>query len=237
MWGFVFLFLFFGGHRPVIDFVSSKLDVDISGHWWGGDELIKSKEVKIKVIEQANLVGDDGPTGSSVKSDGRLKQIRELQDEINKIRADKIPINIYIYSFARPNQFSLIRFRQFRKISGGSRNEVESREEYNYTIRGNKIIYWEKRKTAAKPEPIVEKFWYYKVSGDGKQLLLSISPDFLEPIILKNRPASFRKKPRFLGIKQTKPACPYAQVSLRHTSPFKQSTRSALTRASMRDPA
>jgi hypothetical protein len=42
-----------------------------------------------------------------------------------------------------------------------------------------------KERLEAENSEEMEKIWYYKVSSDGKQLLLSISPNFLDPLILE----------------------------------------------------
>ena len=128
-------------------------------------------------------------------------------EQIKEIRKDGI-MNIKIYSFNSSDQFSVINFDRTRKNPGpGTVDQREVIMKGSYTIRGNKIIYrikrerkLIKRKNSEQYEWVdvystlenrnpeeMEMFWYYKVSDaadGGKQLLLSTSPDFLEPTTL-----------------------------------------------------
>lgn len=89
------------------------------------------------------------------------------------------------YSFHSRTNFS----RTFSIIYTGFPEYSGGKESFIYTIRGNKIIYKIKRgkkeRLETKNSEEMEKIWYYKVSSDGKQLLLSTSPDFLDPLILE----------------------------------------------------
>ena len=190
VWGFVFLLLFFGAHRPVINFGSSLLAGDVEGHWWGENYWIKKREREIKILGEKVFNETDVEIKAELEGD-----IQAEREGIKGIRKDGI-MNIDVYSFNSLDQFSVINFVRNRK-SPGTVDVREEKMEGSYTILGNKIIYRIKKEVSTlaigNPEEM-EMFWYYKVSDGGKRLLLSTSPDFLEPITLTKGSHQFPPK-------------------------------------------
>ena len=193
VWGFVFLLLFFGAHRPVINFASSWLAGDVEGHWWGENEFIKIEERKIKKEEEKLF-------NETITSKKKIieKDIRDLRNSIEKYELkDQKRIKIHTFN---SGQFSVVQFEnstQFNFLREPTDEMADNRKlilEGSYSIHRNKIMYKRKRSDdklrIGNPEES-KMFWYYKVSDGGKRLLLSTSPDFLEPIILKKSANQF----------------------------------------------
>ena len=195
VWGFVFLLLFFGAHRPVINFGSSWLAGDVEGHWWGENEDVRDLEREIKGLEEKIFNEINAEPKATF-----TKQIQSKKDEILDMKKKGLT-KIKIYTF-NSGQFSILQFRRMPitkddEPTGKTAPDRKLLAEGSYAVHGNRIMYRIKREDNTVPggnPKEMEIFWYYKVSDGGKRLLLSTSPDFLEPITLTKGSQQFPPK-------------------------------------------